>query len=262
MRRSTAPHQRPYPRAGLLPLILAPFAGCVTPYEPAGPDHPASELSLLLSNEEWTFDSVALRESPSGPLSILATHRGESPFALRCAVFDDPDGRCTGLDCFPDSVTYRGEAGMNLGAMDGSWTGNLVAFQGTRLRESTYVYLLDLATGVNRPWVAGLEPAFAPDGTVVYVSPDRSALRRFDPNHAGNVIERAGTIQAANPVVSPDGRYIAYSGLDHVDDRRIFVHDRQNPRLYHPVSFGDHLIDSVDSLDGEDDDCPTWAPNG
>jgi Tol biopolymer transport system component len=65
-----------------------------------------------------------------------------------------------------------------------------------------------------------------------------------------------------NPAVSPDGRYIAYSAKDHVDDRRIFVHDRQDPRLYLPVSFGDHYINSVESMDGEDDDCPAWSPGG
>ena len=262
MRHSTASIKCPDPRAVLFPLILASLAGCAMPYEPPGPEHPDSELELVLANDEWTFDSVALLESTSGPLSVLATHRGESPAALRCAVFGDPAGACAELGCFPDSMSFRGETGMNLGAMDGSWQGDLVAFQGTRLRESTYVYLLDLATGANRPWVAGLEPCFDPSGTVVYVSPDRSALRSFDPDRGGNGVERQGTIRAANPTVSPNGRYIAYSAVDAVDDRRVFVHDREHPQLYHPISFGDHLIGSVESIDGEDDDYPTWSPSG
>jgi hypothetical protein len=262
MRRSTASTQnRPDPRVVLLSLIFAPFAGCATQFQPPVPDRPESELDLVLANDEWNFDSVLLRESSQGPLSILASHRGEPAFASRCALFQDPTGRCLALDCFPDSATFRGETGMNLGAIDGSLAGDRVAFQGTRLRESTYVYLLDLVTGVERPWVAGFEPSFAPDGNVVYVSSDRSALRTFDPDRAGNVVERSGMLLAANPAVSRNGRYIAYSALDVARDRRVFVHDRENPRLYHPVSFSDHLINSTDSIDGYEDDCPTWSPS-
>jgi len=242
--------------------MLASFAGCATQFEPPVPNRPESELDLVLANDEWNFDSVVLRETSQGSLSILATHRGEPEFALRCAVFQDPTGRCTELNCFPDSAAFRGETGMNLGAMDGSPAGDLVTFQGTRLRESTYVYLLDLATGAPRPWVAGFEPCFAPDGNVVYVSSDRSALRSFDPDRGGNAVERSGMLLAANPTMSKDGRYIAYSALDVARDRRIFVHDREHPRLYHPVSFSDHLINSTDSIDGYEDDCPTWSPSG
>jgi len=263
MRHSTASNpSRPDPRAVLLPLMFAPLAGCATQFEPPVPDRPESELDLVLANDEWSFDSVVLRETSQGSLSILATHRGEPDFALRCAVFQDPTGHCTELDCFPDSATFRGETGTHLGAMDGSPGGDLVTFQGTRLRESTYVYLLDLATGAPRPWVAGYEPCFAPDGKVVYVSSDRSTLRSFDPDRAGNAVERSGMLLAANPTVSRDGRYIAYSALDVARDRRVFIHDRENPRLYHPISFSDHLINSTASLDGDEDDCPTWSPTG
>ena len=262
MRHSTASlKSRPDRRAVLLPIILAPFAGCVTPYEPPAPDRPESELDLVLADEEWKLDSIAFRETDAG-ISILATHRGEPPSALRCALFGDRSGACAELDCFPDSASFNGEAGMNLGALDASAGGDLVAFHGTRYREATYVYVLDLATGINRPWVAGLEPSFAPDGSVVYVSSDRGALRSFDPNRGGNTVERTGMTQAANPTVSPNGRYIAYSAHDQARDRRVFVHDREHPRLLHPVSFSDHLINSTDSIDGTEDDCPTWSPTG
>ena len=62
MRRSTASTQnRPNPRAVLLPLMLASFAGCATQFEPPVPNRPESELDLVLANDEWNFDSVVLR---------------------------------------------------------------------------------------------------------------------------------------------------------------------------------------------------------
>ena len=225
-------------------VLLVVLSGCEPPLEPEIPD-PPSELTLLLDNPQWALDSISLRGTGPGRLSILAARRGEPQHAIRCAIFGDANSApCAFASCLPESVTWGGEAGFHLGALDASWRGELVAFQG------------------HRPWVAGLEPSFTPEGKVIYVSADRHSLLSFDPDRAGSEVLRSGVPAAANPSVSSEGRFIAYSARDHVDDRRIFVHDRQNPRLYRPVSAGDHYEDSVESQDGEDDDHPAWSPGG
>jgi hypothetical protein len=249
-----------------LTLALAALAvtGCAPPVAPHEPSDTPSELELVLAHPQWTLDSFVHRGAGSGRLSVLATRRGDPRHVTRCAIFGDVnEAACAGEpDCLPDSATYGSEAGMALSALDGSWRGDLVAFQSAREGWAPYVHLYDLRTGDLRPWVLGLEPAFTPGGEVIYVTTDRSALRSFDPDRAGNGVVRTGIPAAANPAVSPDGRFVAYSALDVASDRRIFVHDRQNPRLYLPVSHGDHLIGSIRSLDGTEDDHPTWSPGG
>jgi Tol biopolymer transport system component len=260
---STAPSGFVARAAALSSLVLlVVLPGCEIPVEPDRPA-PPSELTLLLENPQWALDSIALRGASPGRLSILATHRGGPAHAIRCAIFGDANAvDCGYVSCLPESETWASEAGMALSALDASWRGDLVAFQGIRERESPYVYVYNLASGALRPWVAGFEPTFTPEGEVIYVSTDRHSLLSFDPERAGGIVERSGIPAAANPTVSADGRFIAYSARDHVDDRRIFVHDRQDPRLYHPVSAGDHYEDSFESMDGEDDDHPAWSPGG
>jgi Tol biopolymer transport system component len=256
---------RPRPWA-ILPLFcLAALPGCDLPSAPEDEPIP-SELELLLTDSTWILDSVAPRTHLPGhhEVSILAARRFWPSSVTRSALFGDVEpGRCADpASCLPDSATYGAEMGFELEALSASPAGDRVAFQGAQPGNAPYVYLYDLGTGILRPWVAGLEPCFTPAGEVVYVSSSRNALLRFDPDHAQNAVEREGVVEAANPTASPDGRFIAYSGLDGTSDRRIFVHDHENPRLYLPVSGPDHYPNSIHSLDGADDDCPAWSPGG
>lgn len=107
--------------------------------------------------------------------------------------------------------------------------------------------------------------AFSPDGGTLYVSANLRADREQAPIdseiHAITVAD--GSLKTltrrdgpdANPVVSPDGRRVAFLGFD---DRRV---SHQNTRLYVMDADGGNVRDLTGDLDLEFE-MPTWSADG
>ena len=121
-------------------------------------------------------------------------------------------------------------------------------FKGTILfYDSGTIQSLDLASGKRQNRFSGGEPSFAPTGEIVYVNAQRQIVI------AGKDYTRLQVINVPNdeggigqPVLSPDGKNVAYYSESSYYDRRVVVRSRAGQLLA--------KFDAVDS--------PNWTPNG
>ena len=246
-------------------LVLA-GAGCAPPDTPE-PDDPDEEsgFTLLEGSSNWSTNAVTFRDSASGLGYAMATVKVDAStdgpaFYIYQANFSL---RCNPSDCWPTVHQIYVRPRLSILDLDWSPRGPLVTFEGREDGFTSRIYTLQVG-GDPRPWVAGFEPVFTPQGDrIVYVENGRDAIRSFNPTVGGGISEREGLTSAANPAVSPNGRYIAYSAVDGNNGRRLFVLDRENPQfLVDTVSDPDVLPGGVDARDGTEDDFPVWSPHG
>lgn len=247
---------------GVLGLVLA---GCGS----SGPSSPDQNnepgFTLIEGDDDWDTNSVSWQDSATGlsrfafiSVARQASTNGPSHF-LYSAQFHG----CNDQDCFPGTQPLFREARLSIFNVDWSPAGGMVAFQGKRQGEPTYIYTMQGAAGsIPRQWVTGYEPTFTPNGgLVVYVNLGREDILSFNSSSGGGFTERSGLLNASHPAVSPDGEYIAYSARDGNDEQRIFVFKRNTDLQSDTVSHPDHLPGN-NSGDGTDDDYPTWSPHG
>jgi Tol biopolymer transport system component len=251
-----------------LALVLAGL-GCAPDDSPA-PD-PGDELneslSLLEGSRDRRTEAVTFRDDGSGlgyavvSVDINASTDGPSHF-----IYEVPFTlECNNEECWPQVHEIFVRPGLAIFKLAWSPRGSFLAFEGRDQGDLTaWIYTLQVGSGnPPRKWITGSDPSFTADaGLIVYVENGRDGIRAFNPSGGGGGAERLGLTGAANPKVSPSGRYIAYSAIDGGRGRRIFVHDRENPAfLADPVSDPDELPMGV-VRDGTDDDLPAWSPHG
>jgi len=241
-------------------------AGCAPPDTPED-EEPDVEtgMTLIEGSAEYSTNAVSFRDSASGlgyalaTVAVNASTNGPAYFIYQA----DFSLSCNPSDCWPNVHEIYVQAGLKIHDLSWSPRGPLIAFEGEEDGRTSWIYTLQVG-GDPRRWVTGYQPVFTPDGNrIVYVENGRDAIRSFNPSAGGSIPEREGLTSAANPGVSPNGRYIAYSAVDPEGSRRIFVLDRQNPQfLVDTVSDPDVLPGGIEARDGTEDDYPVWSPHG
>lgn len=253
---------------GALGLALGlAVAGCGSS-GPTAPDQSNEpRFTLIEGDDHWDTNSVSWEDSATGlsRFAFISVARQASTDGPSHFLYSAQFHGCNDENCFPGSENaplFR-EARLSIFNLDWSRAGGLVAFEGKRQGEPTYIYTMQGVAGATpRQWVAGFEPTFTPNaGLVVYVDPGREEIRSFNSSSGGGFTERGGLVNVSHPAVSPDGLYIAYSARDGERGQRIFVFQRNTDLLADAVSFPDHLPGN-NAGDGTDDDFPTWSPRG
>jgi len=263
MRRS-----RGFAHAALAIVLLA--VACGPPEHSTGPELGLEEGFVVMEGDpDWHTDSVswinngagsnrfefiaiALHANPDGPSHFLY----EAPFHQR---------GCVDLRCFPVVDELLVVPGLAIGDLDRSPVSAAVTFDGRSQSDQAHWIYTFTPGGENRRWLVGVEPTFSPDGTDIYfVSDGRDELMGLRPAGGQTWVEEAGLTGVAHPRVSPNGLYLAYSGIDTTrSSRRIWVHDLNAPeRFDDAVSLPDRLPGNPGLGDGTDDDYPAWSPGG
>jgi len=232
---------------------LGPEAGFVV--MEGDPDWHTDSVSWIdngTGSNRFEFISIALHAMPDGPSHFLY----EAPFHQR---------GCTDYRCFPLVDELLVVPGLAIGDLDRSPVSTTVAFAGRAQTDQDHWIYTFAPGGESRRWLTGVEPTFSPDGAAIYfISGGRDELMGLRPAGEQSWVEEADLAGAAHPRVSPDGRYVAYSGIDvSRNSRRIWVHDLTAPeRFDDPVSLPDVLPGNAGIGDGTDDDYPAWSPGG
>ncbi|HWN82421.1 MAG TPA: hypothetical protein VNM87_10025, partial [Candidatus Udaeobacter sp.] len=211
-----------------------------------------SWIDNAAGSNRFEFISIALHANPDGPSHYLY----EAPFHQR---------GCTDFRCFPLADELLVVPGLAIGDLDRSPTSTMVSFDGRAQEDHDHWIYTFTPGGENRRWLVGVEPTFAPDGAVVYfVSDGRDELMGLRPASGQSWVQDRELAGAAHPRVSPNGQYLAYSGIDVArQSRRIWVHNLNDPeRFDDPVSLPDQLPGNSGLGDGTDDDYAAWSPGG
>ncbi|WP_424951300.1 TolB family protein [Deinococcus sp.] len=120
-------------------------------------------------------------------------------------------------------------------------------FKGTILFHDGTIQSLDLASGKRQNRFSGGDPSFAPTGEIVYVNSQHQIViagKDYTRLQVINVPDDEGGI--GQPVLSPDGKKVAYYSEYSYQERGVVVRSRAGQLLA--------KFDAVDS--------PNWTPNG
>jgi hypothetical protein len=254
----------------LSPLLAFLLASCGPSEHSTGPELGPEEGYVVMEGDpDWQTDSVSWIDNGAGSnrftfisIALDAAPNGRSHFLYE-APFHQRG--CVDLRCFPDAQELFVTPGLAIGDLDRSPVSALLAFDGRAQTDHDHWIYTFTPGGESRRWLIGMEPTFLPNGSaILFVSDGRDELMGLRPGSGETWVEAIDLAGAAHPRVSPDGRHVAYSGVDRErNSRRIWVHDLTDPgRFDDPVSLPGVLPGAPGGGDGTDDDYPAWSPGG
>ena len=257
--------------AGLAIFLVVLGSGCGLPEHTAGPElGPEAGFVVMEGDPDWHTDSVSWIDNAGGSnrfefisIALRANPDGASHFLYEAPFHQQG---CTDARCFPVADELLVVPGLAIGDLDRSPVSSTVTFDGRAQTDQDHWIYTFTPGGDNRRWLVGVEPTFSPDGTGIYfVSDGRDELMGLRPASGQTWVEEAELAGIAHPRVSPNGLFVAYSGIDVDRDnsRRIWVHVLDAPeRFDDAVSLPDRLPGNAGLGDGTDDDYPAWSPGG